>query len=364
MKIVSFAPVVLIALLGGGACSSDVKAKREQYLHELHLYVITPKLDAMAAAFSDLDGKVEALIATPNGVTLAAAQSSWRTARGHWKNCEMFLLGPTMASEIRPSVDWFPIDTAKLELNLAGDAALDAAFVQASGSNLKGFLAIEYLLFDASAPDAVLARLTTDTLAARRLTYLQALVKDLDGYGAKFKAAWQLDAFGGAFTEASTNHAAYANPREAIGDVINRLVYITEKIADMKLARPLGLLDGTGVNPALEEAPRSDSSLADAQGTLGGASAAYYGTGPVQAYSLSDLVKISGAPIDARVTMAFDAAEAALTAIPTPFHTTLTTDPTPIATAETKLRALRTVLATEVASNQGATIGFSDNDGD
>lgn len=365
MKTLSMAAFALLTMSTAG-CSSDLAAKRERYLVELSSQIIVPQVAEVATQFAALKSAVAAFDATPNATTLTAAQTAWRTARTTWKKSEVLLLGPTMAGSLRPSIDWFPIDTAAMETSLAADTVvLDEAFIRAGGANVKGLLAVEYFLFDAAAPDQVLVRLTTDAAATRRRAYLVSLVGDLAAQGLAFKDQWTSEKFLSAFTQASVNHTAYANPREAIADVINRLVYMTEKIADMKLARPLGLLDGTGVNPALEESPRSDSSRQDAVDTLAGVRMTYYATnGATTVYSLSDLVKIAGAPIDQRVGERIAAAEAALAAIPTPFANTLATDPAPIAAAETKLRDLRTILATEVASNQGATIGFSDNDGD
>lgn len=365
MKKLVLAVLPVFALSVGG-CSSDLAAKRERYLVEFSSQIVVPQVAEVATNFGALKTAVAALDATPNATTLAAAQTAWRTARTSWKKSEILLLGPTMAGALRPSIDWFPVDTNAMNGSVANDTVvLDEAFIRAGGANVKGMLAIEYFLFDASAPDQVLVRLTTDSAAARRRAYLVALAGDLEAEGLAFKDEWSSEKFLAAFTQASINHTAYAAPREAIADVINRLVYIAEKIADMKLARPLGLIDGTGVNPVLEESPRSDSSRQDAIDTLAGVRMTYYATnGGTTVYSLSDLVKIAGAPIDQRVGERLAAAEAALAAIPTPFAKTLATDPAPIATAEMKLRDLRTIFATEVASNQGATIGFSDNDGD
>jgi predicted lipoprotein len=57
-------------------------------------------------------------------------------------------------------------------------------------------------------------------------------------------------------------------------------------------------------------------------------------------------------------------AEAALLAIPEPFTDALTDSPETAQAAYDSLKALKRVLATEVLSSLGASLKFSDNDGD
>jgi predicted lipoprotein len=59
-----------------------------------------------------------------------------------------------------------------------------------------------------------------------------------------------------------------------------------------------------------------------------------------------------------------DAATTAVAAIPEPFTAALNDSPETVTAAYDAMKALKRVLATEVLSSLGASLKFSDNDGD
>ena len=80
--------------------------------------------------------------------------------------------------------------------------------------------------------------------------------------------------------------------------------------------------------------------------------------------SLATLVHAKNPAADVHARAALVDAEAALLGIPEPFTDALTDSPETVQAAYDSLKALKRVLATEVLSSLGASLKFSDNDGD
>jgi predicted lipoprotein len=147
--------------------------------------------------------------------------------------------------------------------------------------------------------------------------------------------------------------------------LLNETVVLSETVADVKLGKPLGTATGGAVDPAAQESERSGASIADMLGNLRGARNIYFGTrdgsvGP----SLASLVRAKSPSTDLRARAALAEAEAALHTIPEPFTEALTESPELVSAAYDSVKTLKRVLATEVLSSLGASLKFSDNDGD
>jgi len=80
--------------------------------------------------------------------------------------------------------------------------------------------------------------------------------------------------------------------------------------------------------------------------------------------SLSGLVGAKNPAVDLHARAALADAEAALLAIPQPFTSALTDAPQTVEAAYASVKVLKHVLASEVLGSLGASLKFSDNDGD
>ena len=349
--------------LGDGVRRQTVRALTEQ--------VVLPALGDVAARAADLRAAVDALAGAPSPPALDAAQEAWRAARVPWKECDAFAFGPAMDERLAVAIDQFPVESVKIEAEIAGTAALTVDYIDTIGADRKGFHALEYLLFGGADDTAVLALLTTDAAAARRRELLVALAGNLERKVQELRRAWAPD--GGGYAErVATPGAAnptYATVKAAIDAFVNESVFLAELVADARIGEPLGLATGGLPQPALEESGPSDNSLADMAASLRGIRAVYTGARDGAragdgSGGIGGLVAAQSPATDREVRDLIERALAAVLAIPRPFRAAVVDRPGEVQAAYDAVKEVKRILATEVLAVLGATLKFNDNDGD
>lgn len=359
----SLAAAAALAATGCGA-AQDYDAK--PVLDDLVHVVILPTLSDVAARSADLDTSAEALSADPTAESLAAAQATWRGARAPWRSSDAFAFGPVETEGLGAVIDWWPAKADTIEEKIAAGGAIDPAYVESLGTSAKGFMALEYLLFDSTNGDAaVLAQLTGDPAATRR-AYVAALAEDLAGKTGALHAAWAEDQgnYAGELLLAGEGSAAFGSQKAAVDELVNQMVFRADNVVN-KIGKPAGKSNGGTPVPDAEESPRSDSSLADMLASLAGIQSVYDGTyAGNDGMGVGDLVRARNAQVDDRVHEAFADAKAKIEAIPPPFRTAVTAHTAEVDAAWESARTLKRALATEVVSVLGSTLRFNDADGD
>lgn len=381
---VAAVPCLLAALVssatavmpGGVACTvHEVSGTPEEAFDERPMLrhqadaVALPAMRALAAESTALSTATAALEAAPTEATLAEAQAAWRRARAAWMHTSVFAFGPAKALESR--IDW-PADASKLDAIVADDRELDAAAVASLGASERGLGAIEVLLFAAGDADDVADVLAAIEATPRRAELARALSADVAAASAELDQAWEPG--GGGYADelatAGEGSASYPARKDGTDAIVNETIFVTEIVLDA-IATPLGLRHDGVPQPDLVHSPRADASIDDALAQLDAVGATYLGGwgdggGPVAAEGgLSDLVVARGsADLDADVRDALVRARAAVTAIPAPLRSAVTDDPAAVQRAYDEVRELKRLLASDVATAVGTTLGFSDNDGD
>jgi len=256
------------------------------------------------------------------------------------------------------------VDAAKIDLELAGTWALTEARVEALGANVKGFHAVEHLLFSGDLPS-----LTTDPLAPRRRDFLVALAQNLERKASDLRAAWAADGGGGyvtTLTEPGASNATYPTIKSSIDALVNESVFLSELIADDKLGKPSGTATGGIPQPDLQESGPSDHSIADMAANLRSIRNVYLGTRStlVAGGGTSRLVAGRSPATDRAVRAAIDDAIRAVESIPRPYRDALLEQRPEVGAAYESVKALKRILATEVVAVLGTTLTFNGNDGD
>ena len=138
-------------------------------------------------------------------------------------------------------------------------ASSTADYVEDLGANLKGFLALEYLLFDPDGDDAAVL----DALTATRIAgaFVRALAENLRDQGRC--AARCLGAGGGQLRRRARRRRGRGAPRiptvkSAVDELVNQLIFLSEDIADAQLLAPLGGRNGGAPDPEALDAHRSE----------------------------------------------------------------------------------------------------------
>ncbi|HSD11301.1 MAG TPA: imelysin family protein, partial [Candidatus Binatia bacterium] len=172
----SGALIVLGAALAIGCGGDDgaVSSERHAMLAQIGADVVLPTYRELSTAAADLAFSASAFGASPTAETLDETRSAWRHARAAWRRGRAFEFGPAERMRTFAKIDFAPIRADRIEQEIADTAELTPEHVAALGANVKGFIAIEYLLFDPDGDDdAVLASFSGGD--GRRAAYLAAL---------------------------------------------------------------------------------------------------------------------------------------------------------------------------------------------
>ena len=369
------APVMFGLLLALGVvaqgCSNNAPASSasdsKPVLASLTTVVILPTLRATDAAARAMRVAVKALEDAPSAATLGAAQTSWRAARRSWSRGEAFRFGPVKEMGIADAINFWPARPETIEKVVTTDP-LTASSIELLGSNARGFRGLEYVLFDSVAGDtAVLAKLTTDASAKRRLTYASAVTEHLAGKIAELLAAWEPSGgnFARELTEAGSGAVLFPSAKSAVDQIVNSTAFALDLVTGTKLGRPYGTKSGGVAAPDQEESPLSDNSLADMLDTLDGARNVYSGTYEgAPSRGLAELVRAKNPALDDRMSGAFDSCKGTIAAIPPPFRIAITTQRPAVETAYQASRMLKNSMSAEVVQVLGTALQYNDNDGD
>jgi predicted lipoprotein len=329
--------------------------------------VILPTYAELRSRSADLAALLDELHNLPQAADLGATRQAYRDVRAPLQEAQAFAFGPSAELHSPAVLDQAPIDTLKLEAELASEAELTPQHLRTLGANKRGLHAIEYLLFPEDDPQVEAALLADDTSGERRRQFASAAGQLVADGAEALWAAWEPEngAYGRRFSEPGAPDSVSKSVQAGLDTLLNEAVVLTEVIANVKLGKPLGVLTGGSVDPAAQESERAGASLSDMLGNLRGIRNVYFGAREGYAEpSLASLVHAKSPNADAHARAALVEAEAALLAIPEPFTLALDESPESVRAAYDSLKTLKRVLATEVLSSLGASLKFSDADGD
>ena len=350
-------PVFCLLLLASIACTSNGPTDSE-VLISLTDEVVVPTYEGVAQDAAQLSRDVEALCANPGGSSLEAARQSWRVARASWAMSRPMAFGPVMDRRSERYVDWSPTNSAGIEALLTDDRTLSAFEVREMlASNLRGFGAIEYLLFR----DDTLASADGSESLCPYLTGMTEIVRDETG---EIFTDWSVGSgIGTSYSEYFTGRADVAIlPDAAVSEVVRNQVFLIREIVDMWLASALGL---RGDAPDLTMIPGSaaDNGLQDLRNEILGMQAIFEGVGE-DGLGISDLIRPLSEETDNRIKEQFTAALTAIDAAEGPLRVALQERPEQVHAVHESLQNLQITISTEVVSLLGVSVGFTDTDGD
>lgn len=362
---------VVVALAAGAARGDagdrDATYRRlNQSLVERH---VLPRYARLAVAAVALDeaarGFCEAL--APPG--LDAVRSAFHAAADAWHDAEHLRFGP-MESRLRAERLAFWPDPRNVTGRQLGGllAARDPATLTRDGflrtsAAVQGLPAVERVLFDDGAPEAFRGG---DDAARRRCEVLQAITRNVATIAREAHEEWAGGdrAYARRIATAGPGNATYRTPGEATLDLFKSLHGGLERIATLKLARPLGPSPGAA-RPALAEEWRSGRTVRNLRLNLAALRALYLGEdGP----GFSDAVReAAGAEdLDRRVRRDIEACLATVASLSEPFGVALT-DPRTRPAVERLLanvRALAHLAAERLTIALDLPLGFNALDGD
>jgi predicted lipoprotein len=329
--------------------------------------VILPTYQELSARSDELASLLDELVSSPDTADLEATRQAYLDVREPLQEAGAFGFGPAVELHSSAALDQSPLDAAKLDAELASEKELTVAALRKLGANKRGLHAIEYLLFPADDAELEAALRADDVSGERRRQFASSAAQIVAASASELLAAWEPESGGFArrFSEPGAPDSVSSSVQAGLDTLLNETVVLTELIANVKLGKPLGAATGGKIDPAAQESERAGASVTDMLASLRGIRNVYFGSREgVAEPSLATLVHAKNAAADVHARAALADAEAALLAIPEPFTDALTDSPETAQAAYDSLKALKRVLATEVLSSLGASLKFSDNDGD
>jgi predicted lipoprotein len=299
-------------------------------------------IDELGVAVGDLCAADGASDADPRD-RLAVAQEAWRSATAAYSRTRPGAVGPAMERRLMSAVH-FPARAGAIEDLLAGTEALTPEALDDQGAAVRGLAAAEVALFAEGS-----ASLGTPA-GTRRCEYLTSIT-DLAAAAAQEVADDWSTHEGEGFPSMGDDADEVA---ELLNEVVNRVRELDEKgLRDLAAADSLddvpdGRLDGPGSYAMAERRALMDG-VADLIG--------------VDEPGLAALVADRSADTAERLEVATAEAAEAMGALADSVAESFE-QPDEVQAAADALAELKVILATEVASQLGVTITFSDSDGD
>jgi predicted lipoprotein len=350
--------VATAALVLFGACSGDDGAGRggdgtastEVVLGALADGVIIPSYEAVVTDVQALGAALDALCQSPSQAALDLARDRWRDTDLAWQSTRATGVGPAIERRAMQAIA-FRARADKVEAAVADPKVLDPATLDDLGADVRGIYAVEELLF--AAPSASLA--SPDGTA--RCAYARSATQLAAGAAVAVLDQWtQLDGgYRGTFVAGMDG-----DPISSIGAVVNEMTFRLQQIDDQGI-RALAEASAYDELPSARREGAAAHGLASTRGVLGGIAAAVLG--PDGEPGLADLVRSRSADTADRLEQAVQRALEVLSALPDSSEAAFR-DAAGVDAAAEAIGALHVLVATEVASQLGVTIGFSDSDGD
>ena len=364
----SFAALAFLFVIAG--CNSDKegvdpkdKYDRQAMLANYSENLIVPGYQQFETSASQLEAAVGAFTVAPSAATLEAARHAFREAYNVWQQVSGYGFGPADDQMLRNNLNIYPASDSQIESNItSGTYDLQASANLAA----KGFPALDYLLFAQPNEAEVVILYTTAPQAAHRKKYLQdlaGLVKQRTGV---VYAGWTAGGYHQTFKESVGTAVG-----SAVGNLVNQLNFEIDLTKRAKVGIPAGKFTAGTPQPEKVEAYYSRLSLQLLESALQAKKSIFMGRsgqgtdGP----GLDDYLHHVGAmynnkPLAEAIIEQFDAALAAVAAVPAPLDEAVISHPQEVNQVYEELQKLIVLTKTDMPAALGVSITYTDNDGD
>ncbi|MDP4200380.1 MAG: imelysin family protein [Bacteroidota bacterium] len=270
------------------------------------------EFDQRATTF---DQSIMVLQSSPTDANLQNSRDAWRVMRSAWEHCYACNIGDIATNATAPTIDPWPVAYDRIDSLLEGTAPINSQSLAGWEEDLRGFHAIEYVLFGSNG-----SKLAHD-LSPRALQYLLVLANDVMATASQIRSSWDSATSGSyyrSFVDAGSGSDLYPTQRAALLDVTTAISGMCDDLAN----KGIGLPYQSG-NPLLDPSPFSGNTVSEFAARLRGARDVYTGGGATTGHGLSMLLSSGDSALDREIRSGFDTAIARVSAIPSPFGTAI-----------------------------------------
>lgn len=363
--------ILLLLVICISACKKEEQPtyNRQLILENVGNNIILPALKDLQSQTQQLIQATVSLNTQSTSATLIQAQDAWKKTVLSWEKVVFFNFGPLKMKDVALKIDFNPVRTNIITSILASSEVIDQAYIATVGAAAKGFPTLEYLLFDRSkSNEQLLPLFTTDAQASRRKAYIKAIAEDIQLQVTTILKEWQ--ASGSNYLQTFIENSQGGN--DAVNTLANKMIGITEIIANTKLADPLGLKvkDGTP-QPESAEAWRSGTSVAHILANLEVLEQVFKGNhdNPSTTDGFDDYLDAlksasNGQSLSASIASQIEQTRQAVKSIQPSLYEAVTSNPAQAKAAYKAAQKLIILIKVDMMNALGGIVTFNDNDGD
>jgi predicted lipoprotein len=334
-----------VIALAAGSCKKENNNNNQSTDATLEQSVLTdfagvlvnPNYQDIQAKAAIMNNAIIAFNASSTDANLAAIQVAWKNTRGAWESCEGFLFGPVEDFSYDPTMDDWPVNKADLDALIASNNPLQVSDINALGTTLKGFHAIEYIVFGVGSTQKAA------NITARDKLYLGSLGQSLYNTTTQLRNSWdptQASNFTVQVTTAGKGSTRYGTRLDVFKALVGSMADICNEVANEKMQTPLAAHDST-----LDESQFSHNSVLDFKNNITGVLNAYKCQyAGKSGHSLSELVASKNASLDNTIQSQINTAIASFNGITTTYEKAIYTQQNQIKTVQTAINTLRATI--------------------
>jgi putative iron-regulated protein len=246
----------------------------------------------------DLLAKVQMLCSSRSQANFDAAKTSWITARKPFEMAEAFEYGPLEFNDLQKKLDFHPFSESEFDSLMASSVPLTADYIATLPYDVRGFHAIEYVLWGETAWNGGAVKTFAD-ITPRECEYLVAVATDFALQAKNLYEAWAPEHgnYVVHFTNPNSSDSVYKNEKAALQEIMDGLVTRSQELGDELLSGPYHSHD-----PRQQESLYSNNSNNDFSDITKGMQSVYTGSyGTSSGEGLSHLVSAKDPVLDASV---------------------------------------------------------------
>ncbi|MFY0675045.1 MAG: imelysin family protein [Bacteroidia bacterium] len=240
--------ILLMVTIGICSCGSDNTPEENNFDRKAMLTsvadnLIIPNFEQLNTSVVALSNQVDLLTQNPNIEQLKATQKAWKQAAIDQQHCSAFGFGPgnLLLGPYAEVLGVFPVNESKVEANILNP---DFDLTNSFDKDVRGFYAVEYLLFGNETDSALLASITQE-----RIDYLQLITNELKTTFTEVVNEWK-NSYRGEFINNDGTSAG-----SSITLYYNSFLKDYENLKNYKVELPAGLTAGqSGPDSNLVEA--------------------------------------------------------------------------------------------------------------
>lgn len=319
--------------------------------------VIFPRYQKLEDDLNKLQSEVANFMTTSTLPNFSAVKSAFNTTYLSWQAVSYFQFGPAENNVLRSVFNVFPVDTVKINANIAS-----GSYVLGSAGNTDaiGLPALDYLL-NRGATEAASFAYFSGNHSSNKKQYVQDVVNQLSVTLTNVVNEWS-----GSY-KATFNNADGTSQGSSLSEMINALNYDFERfIRDGKVGIPLGVRSLGTPLPEKTEAYFGGKSLELCKESISQLKAYFNGgSGKGLDDYLAHLEAKHGSdPLEDKINSQFDAILVKLNALSNPISQEVVANQSGVQEVYNEMQKLVILLKVDLSSALSVLITYQDNDGD